>query len=129
MTALSPNATWHCQREIDLLVTSSYAEIDQDITQRNKERFVVEGGGPANGYLLRTMYRWTQIGKFYCHLFRFTTPMAYAEAMKEGTVRHCIHCGRCTARMHVGARYDQGSRQHRNRTVCLSCHADGRVLE
>lgn len=120
--------TWFEQREIDLLVASGFAELDADATRRNAERWAMEGGSPANEYLLRPMYRWTAAGKIACHLYRYTTPMAYAQALHESTVRHCVHCGRCTARQKVGCRVMRGSRQVRNRTVCLNCHAAGKRL-
>lgn len=128
-TAPFPNSTWYCQAEIDRLVASGFAKVDKEATQRNKEQFAMEGGGVANGYLLRTMYRWTDAGRDACRMYRFTTPMAYAGAMWGGDVRHCIHCGRITTRQKVGAQHTQGGKQRRNRTVCLACHASGKVLE
>jgi hypothetical protein len=124
-----PNSIWWYQAEIDRLVASGFAELDERATQRNKERFAMEGGGVANGYLLRTMYHWTDAGKEVCRMYRYTTPMAYAEAMRMSLVRHCIHCGRITARQKVGAQHSQGGKERRNRTVCLTCHAAGKVLE
>ena len=122
-------STWLEQREIDMLVASGFAEVNPDVTNRNKEYWAMQGGRPQDDYLLRTMYRWTEAGKEACHPWRFSTPMSWAQQMHESTNRHCIHCGRSTARQKVGARFDSGNKQKRNRTVCLTCHAVGKQLD
>lgn len=121
--------TWLEQKELDLLVVSGFAELDEAQTQHNKEYFAAIGGGVGNEYLLRPMYRWTPEGKAACHRYRYTTPMAYAKDMHENTIRHCIHCGRVTAGFPTGAKHLRGSQWQRNRTVCVKCHRAGKQLE
>lgn len=120
--------TWLEQCEIDLLVASGFAELDAAATRHNAKKWAAWGSKPVDDYLLRPMYCWTAVGREACRLYRYTTPMAYAQALHESTVRHCVHCGRCTARQKVGCRVIRGSRQVRNRTVCLNCHAAGKRL-
>jgi hypothetical protein len=116
-------STWSHQHEIDTLVAAGYAEVNPETTDRNKRYWEEQGGKPEQDYLLRPMYRWTDAGKEACYPWRYSTPMAWAEQMHKGKSRHCIHCGRSTRQQKVGARFDGGSKQKRNRTVCLSCRA------
>ncbi len=122
-------STWTHQREIDILVAAGFAEVNPDATDRNKRYWEAQGGRPEEDYLLRTMYQWTEAGEGACYPWRYSTPMAWAEQMHNNASRHCIHCGRSTRQQRVGARFDYGSKQKRNRTVCLVCHRAGKQLD
>lgn len=118
--------TYPVQREIDLLVTSGFAEIDQAQTDRNHATWTQRGSRGDEIYLTRPIYRWTEAGREACRAYRYTTPMAYATDMRLETVRHCVYCGRITTGKKVGQRFERG--RYKNRTVCLTCHAAGKEL-
>lgn len=117
------------QRELDILVASGYAEIDERMTEGNRRYWENAGRKDNERFYLRPIYRWARAGRMACYKYRYTTPMAYAEAMQQGAIRHCIHCGRTTVGIKVGARFDRGSKAQKNRTVCVACHAAGKGLE
>lgn len=81
----------------------------------------------ASGYI-DADHHWTRAGRMACYTHHYTTPAAYAEAMQQGAIRHCIHCGKTTVGIKVGARFERGDKAQRNRTVCVACVRAGKGL-
>ena len=122
-------STWAQQKAIDLLVRSGFAVLDEAQTKRNADYWRTIGSRPGDDYLLRPMYRWTRSGQIACHRYRHSTPMAWAEMLFLGSVRHCVLCGQDTAHCKVATRTERGSVQARNRTVCIPCGRKHTVAE
>lgn len=121
-------AEYPYQRELDILVASGYAEIDQGATESNRRYWENAGRKDNERFYLRPIYRWAPAGRLACYKYRYTTPMSYAEAMQQGAIRHCIHCGKTTVGIKVGARFERGGKAQRNRTVCAACARAGKEL-
>ena len=103
-------STWECQEQIDLLVKSGFAEVDEGQTI-----FWTTYNADQHVNFCVPMYRWTAAGQEACPRYRHSTPMSWAEVIGKGKERHCIGCGRDTRGQKVWSKYGA------NRTVCMAC--------
>ena len=102
--------TWAFQQQLDLLVQSGFAEVDQKST----DWWAAYNAENKTAYEL-PLYNWTTKGQYACWRYKNSTPMSWAEAIASGTKRHCIGCGCDTTRKKVWAQ--DGTK----RTVCMAC--------
>ncbi len=107
---------WFAQAQLDVLVQSGFAEIDPDNTEW-WERYNTDNG--TNWPLPR--YRWTEAGRKACWRYANTTPMAWADDMRQNTVRFCEACGRDMYRK-------TKAEQRGKRLLCMACGRAGRSL-
>lgn len=111
---------WPFQQWLDLFVKSGFAIVDEYATERWKH--VQWLSNPPHPRHYKRMYKWTPQGKEACFRNMYSTPMAWAEDIRNGA-RHCVVCGRDCFYMKVSAR------SGKSRCVCMACGAKGHGLQ
>ena len=109
---------WEFQKEIDLLIASGFAILDEQSTDLWKRRAWHDGKASYH-----RCYSWTLEGKEACFRNKYTTPMSWADDIQKGA-RHCVICGRDLYRMKVWAQI-----KGKSGCVCMSCGAKGHGLQ
>jgi hypothetical protein len=103
---------WPFQDILDKLVASGFASIDEYATYNWWGRLPTK----------HISYAFTPEGKEACFRNRYSTPMAWAEDIQNGT-RHCVVCLRDCYRKKVWAH------NGKMRCICMACGAKGHGLQ
>ena len=109
---------WDFQKELDLLVASGFAVVNEARTDLWRRGALADGKATYH-----RCYSWTPEGRIACFRSRNTTPMAWAEDIHFERSRHCVVCGRDCYYKKVWA-HDGPFR-----CVCLYCSGKGHGLQ